>query len=454
MIKKNILLLLLFSLFSYFSFGQFPFSPYDRNPNPKPIITYHPYHNHVQVIEIDYREYGWSAPPASIDHIYLAPQGDILVRDEKGTILKQYKIKTFQPLTGGVYYHSAAEVPEIPALLSPEESVKETQPGSTFYFRINGPFINSMATFVVQDKNTSKAILIDSIGNEILEAKYDNIIPSYDCYLIELEGMWGILSPELKELIHTKYPFLWPSHEHSFIFEAQSKNGKYGLIDPSGKIILPCQYDDRVGIFYNGFAEVKIDGKIGFINQQYKEVVKPIYDDAWTFEKNGYTKVCLKGKWGIIDTTGKVIIPRKYDNIGKFREGMLCIEQNGKWGFINQKEKLVIECIYEEQPADFYDGLAKIVESTNFDYYIFHFIDKMGKEIFRCQYRLAFEFSEGLLRVENEQHQYGFVDKKGKEVIACTYYFAEDFQNGIAKVLFKEGGKEFFINKEGKVMKE
>ena len=43
-------------------------------------------------------------------------------------------------------------------------------------------------------------------------------------------------------------------------------NGKYGIIDKSGTLVIPCKYDWAFS-FSEGLAEVKLNGKYGYVNK-------------------------------------------------------------------------------------------------------------------------------------------------------------------------------------------
>ena len=57
------------------------------------------------------------------------------------------------------------------------------------------------------------------------------------------------------------------------------KDGKWGYIDPTGKEVVPCQYDGA-GSFSDGLAHVKKDGKWGLIDPNGKEAIPCEYDSA------------------------------------------------------------------------------------------------------------------------------------------------------------------------------
>ena len=43
-------------------------------------------------------------------------------------------------------------------------------------------------------------------------------------------------------------------------------NGKYGFIDESGTLVIPCKYDEATEFIY-GFSFVKLNGKRGDVNK-------------------------------------------------------------------------------------------------------------------------------------------------------------------------------------------
>ncbi|MBL8124778.1 MAG: WG repeat-containing protein [Pyrinomonadaceae bacterium] len=92
----------------------------------------------------------------------------------------------------------------------------------------------------------------------------------------------------------------------------KAKKGKWGVIDKSGKFVLPPTYDDMVH-FYEGLAAVKKDGKYGFI-----------------------------------DGNGRLVIPPKFDLAGSFSYGLAAVMVDGKIGYINKKGNFAIQPIFDE----------------------------------------------------------------------------------------------------------
>ena len=183
------------------------------------------------------------------------------------------------------------------------------------------------------------------------------------------------------------------------------RNGKYGYVDKTRRLVIPCQYDNACD-FSEGLAEIK-----------------------------------KSGKWGFIDKTGREVVPCKYDIVLDFSEGLAIVKKNGKQGYIDKAGREVVPCQYDDA-EDLHEGLAKVKKSGKYGY-----IDKTGREVVPCKYDGADDFDEGLARVMKSD-KYGFIDKTGNEVVPCKYDIASDFREGLAIV--EMNGKRGYIDKTGR----
>ena len=111
-------------------------------------------------------------------------------------------------------------------------------------------------------------------------------------------------------------------------------NYKYGVINKSGTLVIPCKYDG-VYSFREGLASVCLNEKWGFIDKSGTEAIPCKYDYAYSFCE-GMAKVKLNGKYGFIDKSGTLVIPCKYDYAYSFSEGRAEVELNGKQGYVNK----------------------------------------------------------------------------------------------------------------------
>jgi hypothetical protein len=210
----------------------------------------------------------------------------------------------------------------------------------------------------------------------------------------------------------------------------------------------PAQSQEKEKTLY----PVLHEGKWGYINPSGKLVIKPQYNDAQHFSEELAVVKFTDGYWGYIDTAGKRVTKENYVGAADFREGMARVRVSTgdecRWGYIDKTGKQVIKAQFDKA-ADFSEGLAAVVTiHENKDkagkvisyYYERNFIDKTGKvAIKKAKSTEICNFHEGLARFRSRKGKWGFVDKEGKVVVEAQYDEVWDFSEGIA--LVKSGGR-------------
>ena len=163
---------------------------------------------------------------------------------------------------------------------------------------------------------------IDKTGKVIIPFEYDSISNCDTVLIAELGEKMGFIDLEgnpiedfsVYKTLAKKYDQVWIDNgnlrTYTFVY-----NGKYGLADAYGNVLVSPHYDWMGNGFADDLLVVGIDNKgIGFINKQGKEIIAPIYEEASDFYE-GFAKVRLNGKWGKIDKQGDVVEPFIHDSI-------------------------------------------------------------------------------------------------------------------------------------------
>ncbi|MEL6109180.1 MAG: WG repeat-containing protein [Planctomycetota bacterium] len=194
-------------------------------------------------------------------------------------------------------------------------------------------------------------------------------------------------------------------------------DGKWGLCDLQGTVLLEPQYDD-VDAFSESLARVNVGARLEF----------PGFMEG--------------GKTGYIDRDGRPIIACTFDRRGwGFHEGYASvgrdlIDRNGeiqfsRFGLSNQfAEGLINVHSFKDDPTTDYVDAKGSIEFT---------VDGYGEE-----------FSEGLAAVFDNKRA-GFVDSTGSFVVQPRFEQAQSFSNGLAGVSVAEG-RWGYINRDGKLV--
>ncbi len=121
------------------------------------------------------------------------------------------------------------------------------------------------------------------------------------------------------------------------------KDGKYGLIDYTGKIILSVEYDKIEALkgIKNSFI-IQKDEQTGLCDNKGNVIISPEYDGVYEIGKeyqNGYI-VKKDDKYGVIDFTGNSVLDVKYEEIKPITSsGNFVVKINGKLNVVNNKKE-------------------------------------------------------------------------------------------------------------------
>ena len=130
-------------------------------------------------------------------------------------------------------------------------------------------------------------------------------------------------------------------------------NGKYGLIDFSGKELAPCNYEEITAIpdVEDKFLARK-DGNYGVLNEEGREIVNFEYAEILNFgedENTGFIVRNSEGKYGLVDNLNNKVLNLNYDGIKNIHSGDLYVVKQGEKDIlINREETRILESGYDE----------------------------------------------------------------------------------------------------------
>jgi hypothetical protein len=301
--------------------------------------------------------------------------------------------------------------------------------------------------FVAEDFNIN-----NSFATVQLNSKYYNwtIIDSLGKFQIPIQKQ---MRSHYQDWLYTKF--------HSICFE---KGKLFGLKDLKEDTLLAAVYQEIIPLqtnnYIHGYLQVMKDNKLGLIEISGKEIV-PIKYDRFSFE-DGNIIVQTGKKFGVIDTTGKEIIPIKYEQIKYIDKDFFMIRDSSNLYHVTNKQGTTI---FERMSIKNGEPLFQknnIFIFVLFDILLmepkFYLTDFKGKRLNNQEYLAIGEFSEGLALVLNSDFRIGVIDTNGKTIIPFKYNIYNDkwnwvesklphFENGFCFV--KRGDTSFYIDKKG-----
>ena len=261
------------------------------------------------------------------------------------------------------------------------------------YDAISDNFVNQKAVLnnmlvVTKDQGKIYAV-IDTKGNAIIEAKYDNIeyLQNTGDFLVTSNNKEGIISAKRETKVQLLYDSLELVDSDSGLYIAE-KDKKYGVIDSKGNIKIYIEYD-QIGIDNTQFEKNNIKNKYLLDNG----MIPARKDKLWgAFDKNGKTLlnfeydsfgyiatsnkeainlliipdynlmvVCQNKKYALVNSTGDMVIRPVLD------DAYMTISSGKKYYYMNANDrKINIEEFLDEQSPNMNSGSSKSSsDSTN-----------------------------------------------------------------------------------------
>ncbi len=240
-----------------------------------------------------------------------------------------------------------------------------------------------------------KVGLLNSDGDEIVPPKFDNIQdPMTNKFiLVSLNGKTGVYDRSGKIIHETDLDEIRivDANEKVPSKAIIKKENSYGLINLSnGNILVPVIYNN-MGQVYSGISNtwnyaVTINGKMGLLDSIGNVLIPISYtmQENFSFQIHPDCKkesrlycVTLGNKVGMVDAESKERISIIYESIDDFYSGYARVKRNGKFGYVDLKGNEAIPCKYEELGGG-KDGLIEV----RVNHMLIGYVDFNGKEYF------------------------------------------------------------------------
>ena len=392
------------------------------------------------------------------------------VLDKDNNIILPYKYHNIEQLDNGMYL---VENRGRYGLLN--HDFKEVIiPQYTYLQQIQNVFLASTdSNFYSSKKNVG---LIDLYGNIILKFDYSAIESAVSGLVwIHKEKRIGLATTEGKVLFAPQYgkvePFIngfakvnngyWYEYDedygrHSVRTVTEYSEGKWGLINSEGILILPAIYDS---ISILGDDSIKVSKQIGrnhivtgLANKEGELLIRDSkgnyilasqkYDWQEDFNAEGYSQVYYKGCVGIVNRKNQQIIscqidgkpsefilPEEYDWGYNSTSQFVIIEMNDKKGIIDcANNNIVIKPVFDKIDAlsdntsfVFKCGIQNENHNNYRPSYTWSIINVDGKAIIDIQSEEIIHLGFSLLAIKTNNNKYSIVDFNGQSTSKITF---------------------------------
>lgn len=339
----------------------------------------------------------------------------------------------------------------------------------------------------------------------IVPNNYINIIipnPTKAVFIVTNENGKTSVVNEKNEKIFTEYSNVQPIETDGTVTELPyeksvlryEEDGKYGLIDFSGKAITKAIYDEVSSVKYKeGEILAKKDGKYGVINNKGKELIDFEYEEIEAdkyYSDNGYSKSGYIVKvttddgyrYGYINSEWKQVLNTEYTSVSRVldidsNDIYLIVSRNGQYGVVKNKN-VAIDFAYQSIVYNKDTNLFKVERSGQYGVVnidgetildvTYKAINFNGKYILAQSYTEDMYFNQKGERIENTytamievpnieycitvdaNNLYGILNENGEEVVKNEYLYIEYVFDKYF-VAYKSGQGLGVIDKDGNI---
>lgn len=341
--------------------------------------------------------------------------------------------------------------------------------------------------FIIQNGN--KYGLVNKKGKEILPPKYDSLLytelqDQYIAYLLNKEGLKaaGIITDRDKKVIPIGYLNIKPvaltlyavsdfknstalynsdgKQKTGFNFDEITaykgqlarfyKNGKAGVINFEGKVLLPANYKDIIIRSDSAVDAVHLrnwkimDGDNHQLNDLYFDSIRPVGEDRWVtsikfYNASGHPTLMN----ALNDARGQQLIEYRPMHIYNYEGELARIRENRQYGVINRAGAYILPAEFDSVAIT---GKAIVAGMRIGNHWNWHLFDLQGKKKSRHTYQAIVPQQHELLPAKLNG-RWGYINQQGAEVLLCRYDTTYAFEGDLARVRFNDSMG--VINREG-----
>lgn len=249
-------------------------------------------------------------------------------------------------------------------------------------------------------------------------------------------GKWGAINQDGNEVIAVNYEemVIVPDNTKDIFIITTDVNyeaGTYKTIAQNSKgeklftsyetVEAIDNFDDNGNVWYEECLKVKKDGKYGLINFKGELILDCKYDNIESIKGITNSLIIEKnGKVGIASNVGSVIAEAKYAKAmpltSKYSDGFIVTTEEGKSGIVGNNKKIILEAVYDEIKQVSSDELYVVVQDGTLKV-----VDKEENVVIDGGYDEFAQIYGDTIIVAKKGDKYGAINKNGEEKIPFEY---------------------------------
>ena len=169
---------------------------------------------------------------------------------------------------------------------------------------------------------------------------------------VQKDGKWGVINYDGKVLLNTEYDSIESVQgiKNALLIK---KEGKYGVADNEGKIILDTIYTEITNLGKDnrsGYIVKNDEGLYGIVDASKNTILENKYEEIEKIYGNDLYVVSQNGKQKVVNKDGQDVLTEGFDqitNILKTKDSGVIYTSNGKYGIMTLTGEIKIEAQYD-----------------------------------------------------------------------------------------------------------
>ena len=306
--------------------------------------------------------------------------------------------------------------------------------------------------------------------------KNGNLWYEKDVFMAEKNGKYGLINASGNVILNIQYDKIetLKGIENSILVQ---KDGLYGLVDDNGNIIIDLKYKEIMNLgdtYKQGYITVTSDDKYGVIGCNKKTILQNNYDKILPISGEGYFITVQEGRQIVVNEDGESILEVTLGSIEQIANSGIIIKKDGKYGLISYEGETILESKYEflkEINTDLFEakvndvvGLIDLQGETKieFKYESIQYISKANLYVAEnSEYKATIfdsEFNSKLIGILSELNvEKGYMKLKIDDEYKYYNFKLEqkdskDILSTNSLFLSKKNGKYGFVDKNGNIV--
>jgi len=147
-----------------------------------------------------------------------------------------------------------------------------------------------------------------------------------------------------------------------------SRNEKYGIIDTTGRVVVPLKYNEP--IYYNAKDSLLVASQYDYDTYEYHCTIMNLDgdtlmqpDDYWSTKYKGIIAVKNGGTWNFYDTKKRKAIKGKYDDVIVRGDKLISVKNKGLWYLVDANGKSYYKDMgkYIDDTVPFFQGVSGLI---------------------------------------------------------------------------------------------